>query len=134
MANGAAHSVMRGPDSVVHRVPAIVFHGDRDPTVDPCNGAAVVSQTTATGTLMSRDESKARETSEQGSVPDGRSYTRTIYRNDAGIVVAEQWTVHGGGHAWFGGDSAGTYTDPSGPDASEEMLRFFAQCARAAVN
>jgi len=134
MAKGAAHSVSCGPHSVVHRVPAIVFHGDRDPTVDPSNGAAVVFQATATGTLMSGGESKARETIEEGSVPGGRSYTRTMHRNDAGSVVAEQWTVHGGGHAWFGGDSAGSYTDPSGPDASEEMLRFFAQCARAAVN
>ena len=134
MAKGAAPSISRGPHSDVHRVPAIVFHGDRDQTVDPSNGAAVVFQATATGTPMSGDESKARATSEEASVPGGRSYTRTIYRNDAGIVVAEQWTVHGGGHAWFGGDSAGCYTDPSGPDASEEMLRFFAQCARAAVN
>ena len=134
MANGAAHSTSRGPHSVVHRVPAIVFHGDRDSTVDPSNGAAVVFQATATGTPMPGDESKAHATSERGSVPGGRSYTRTIHRNDAGIVVAEQWTVHGGGHAWFGGDGAGSYTDPSGPDASGEMLRFFAQCTRAAVN
>lgn len=112
------------------RVPAIVFHGDRDSTVDPCNGDAVVAQSIGPAAGVAA-VSGTTATVSRGSTSGGRSYTRTIHTDAAGIVVAEQWVVHDAGHAWFGGDASGSYTDPAGPDASAQMLRFFAERARA---
>jgi poly(hydroxyalkanoate) depolymerase family esterase len=102
--------------------PTIVFHGDRDKTVHPRNGEHVVSRSLAQSGASSTEASI-----ERGHVADGHAYTRTIYRDSADRVVLEYWLVHGGGHAWFGGSLLGSYTDPEGPDAAREMIRFFYQ-------
>ena len=98
-------------------VPSIVFHGDRDTTVSPRNGDHVVDQSVQGATLRSQVQT--------GQVPGGRAYSRTIRFDAAGQPVSEQWVVHGAGHAWSGGKEAGSYTDPQGPDATQQMLRFF---------
>jgi poly(hydroxyalkanoate) depolymerase family esterase len=100
-------------------VATIVFHADNDTTVHPRNGEHVLAQAGATA-------GELRTTVEHGQAPNGgRTFTRTLHANDRGMPVLEQWIVHGGGHAWSGGNSEGSYTDPRGPDASREMLRFF---------
>jgi hypothetical protein len=53
-----------------------------------------------------------------------------VHHDAAGRIDAEHWVIHGSGHAWSGGDPAGSYTDPLGPDASGEMLRFFGEHSR----
>lgn len=98
-------------------VPAIIFHGDRDTTVHPSNADRVAAQ-----------YSKLRQAGasvEQGKVVNGHGYTRTTHHNAKGNPQLEQWRIHGAGHAWSGGSTEGSYTDPIGPDASKEMLRFF---------
>ncbi|MCK0507503.1 extracellular catalytic domain type 1 short-chain-length polyhydroxyalkanoate depolymerase [Aromatoleum anaerobium] len=110
-----------------HPVPVIVFHGDRDTTVHPRNGEQVIVQFAPAGvrTGSTGAGSKPRASIERGQVPNGRAYTRTTYHHPNGSPHVEQWTVHGAGHAWSGGSSRGSYTDPQGPDAAKEMLRFF---------
>ncbi len=111
-----------GPTATSHAIPTIVFHGDRDRTVHPRNGANVIAQS-----VHSAGNGGGEILTESGAAPHGHAYTRTIHRDASGRVVLEHWLVHGGGHAWFGGDRAGSYTDPRGPNAAAEMLRFFLQ-------
>lgn len=101
-------------------VPAIVFHGTADTTVNPQNGDAVAAQLRHGFGPMKTDR-------QQGVIQGGRSYHQTRYRHSDGRCLAEHWVINGAGHAWSGGQSSGSYTDPAGPDASAEMLRFFWQ-------
>jgi poly(hydroxyalkanoate) depolymerase family esterase len=105
-------------------LPLIVFHGDRDGTVAPVNGDRVVASRVAVRGSGTGATPIGRTTTHDGT-HGGHRYSRTVYRDTDETVVAEQWTVHGAAHAWSGGSAAGSYTDPQGPDASAEMLRFF---------
>jgi poly(hydroxyalkanoate) depolymerase family esterase len=98
-------------------IPVIVFHGDRDRTVHPSNGDQVLAQ------CIQSDETDV--TVQEGKVPHGHAYTRTVQRDRNGKVIAEKWIVHGAGHAWSGGSRRGSYTDSKGPNAAKEILRFF---------
>ncbi|MBV9968688.1 MAG: esterase, partial [Xanthobacteraceae bacterium] len=100
-------------------VRTIVFHGDKDMTVSSVNGDQVIAQS---GSARNLGISVC-----QGQSRDGVRYTRTVHTDESGHETMEQWMIHGLGHAWSGGSPAGSYTDPHGPDASREMLRFFFQ-------
>jgi poly(hydroxyalkanoate) depolymerase family esterase len=93
----------------------IVFHGDADATVHPSNAIELmrgfrVSEATSDGA------SSAKPATRHHSVQRMKSRDGTD---------GELWTIHGAPHAWSGGSSNGSYTDPAGPDASTEMVRFF---------
>ena len=112
----------RRPDAQARVVSTIVFYADLDSTVHPRNGDQVIAQAAPDDGLQTevlRDR-----------VPGGHAYTRTVHRDRDGRVLHEQWLVHGSGHAWAGGSAVGSFTDPLGPDASREMLRFFQEHAR----
>jgi poly(hydroxyalkanoate) depolymerase family esterase len=98
-------------------LPTIVFHGDRDSTVSSLNADQVIAQ--------SKGNAEYRTATRRGRSAGGIDYTLTVYSDGAGQPVLEQWALHETGHAWSGGDAAGSYTDPRGPDASREMVRFF---------
>jgi poly(3-hydroxybutyrate) depolymerase len=100
-------------------VPAIVFHGDRDTTVHPHNGDHVIAQ------LREALNIDLKETVQEARIPGRRAYRRVLHEDPSGQAIFEQWIIHGTGHAWSGGSPAGSYTDPQGPDATQEMLRFF---------
>ncbi len=114
----SAFAAMQGAgarSSAAITVPTIVFHGDADTTVQAGNGKRVVEQ------ASSRDLKAVRAA---GVSAGGGGYTKTSYVGDRGTVV-EDWVIHGAGHAWAGGNAAGSFTDPKGPDASTAMVRFF---------
>ena len=120
-------------------VPTIVFHGDQDQTVHPRNGEKVLADLVTgegAGAAASGSASNppVRRVIERGVSRHGRCYTRSIYHGAADAAVAEHWLIHGAGHAWAGGHAAGSYTDPSGPDASLEMLRFFLEHPRPSAD
>ena len=106
-------------------VPTIVFHGDRDTTVNPVNGDQVIAQSKAGSDLQT--------TVSRGQAPGGISYTRTVACDESGHPMLEHWVLHGAGHAWSGGSPTGSYTEPRGPDASREMMRFFLEHPKPAA-
>ena len=106
------------------RMPTIVFHGDGDTTVHPSHGAGVIRQSLM---ALPADAPSVHPLQRlvYRDVSAGRAYTHHVHCDAAGAMVAEEWIVHGAGHAWSGGDMQGTFADSRGPDAGTEMLRFF---------
>ena len=119
-----AGNALESPDPVLadDHVRTILFHGSADRTVHPANSDGIARRARHGGPRQSV------ETSICGEVK-GRSYSREISSNADGNAMVERWTVEGQGHAWSGGQPAGSYTDPKGPDASAEMIRFFFEVA-----
>jgi poly(hydroxyalkanoate) depolymerase family esterase len=97
-------------------VRAIVFHGESDTTVHPSNAERITNSfielegntvSTGVGTTM------------------GRTFKRTVVRDEGSVSQHERWMIQGANHAWSGGNREGSFTDSSGPDASREIVGFF---------
>ena len=108
----------------VQALPVIVFHGDRDHTVQQTNGEHIVQQAQAARSAQAGGDG-LRVSTQTGVAAGGRRFSRTTHVDAAGQAWIESWVLHGAGHAWSGGHASGSYTDSTGPDASAEMLRFF---------
>jgi poly(hydroxyalkanoate) depolymerase family esterase len=118
---GSAFASMRtgGTPTATGTVPLIVIHGDKDAIVAPINAEKLISCRLAAGDVTNQDGPVTTR------ADGGRPFTRTVYYSVDGVAVAECLIVHDGGHAWYGGNPSGSYTDPKGPNASAEMIRFF---------
>jgi poly(hydroxyalkanoate) depolymerase family esterase len=109
-----------------HEVPLIVFHGDRDQTVAPVNAERLIAaRLPPSGGGRRRPLLEGGTTATFDGLDGGHRYSRTVYCDAAGEVLAERWIVHGAAHAWSGGSPVGSYTDERGPNASAVMVRFF---------
>ena len=111
-------------------LPTIVFHGADDRIVAPVNADQVVGQWAQTNDLALN----GKDNDDIDAVPDdkleaqaenGRRYTRWFFKDAQGKTVIEKVAVAGMGHAWSGGDTAGSYTDPKGPNATQMTWDFF---------
>ena len=129
LAAGAARDVVSAfgamrsaPAAAPHRtvLPTIAFHGRADSTVHPGNGDAVLAQALPAMTGL-------RRSTRRGTASGGQHYSVVAHKRADGRTMAEHWQIDGAGHAWSGGRAPGSYTDPKGPDASRQMLRFFLQ-------
>jgi poly(3-hydroxybutyrate) depolymerase len=109
---------------LVHAVPVIVFHGDRDHTVQQTNGAHIAQQASNAHNAQAGDAA-LRVSTQSGIALGGQKFSRTVHSDADGQARIESWTLHGAGHAWSGGHASGSFTDGSGLDASTEMVRFF---------
>jgi len=103
-------------------IPTIIFHGDQDGTVHSTHADQFMSRTQWPWV---READEERYTEVLPWQPGCYGYTRTVQLGAEKRIFSEQWMVHGGSHAWYGGDATGTYIDSNGPDAAREMMRFF---------
>lgn len=116
-----------GGKAKLRAVPTIVFHGDQDSLVNPNNSDQIIAQWLELTGEAGQNQPTPQVTLDRGQIPGGHAYTRSIYHDWNGLPLMEQWLVHGAGHAWSGGNPSVAWTDAKGPDASQEMLRFFFQ-------
>ena len=117
MKRGPARRRVRQAGEPGEPIPTIVFHGDQDATVHPRQrrGAHRAHALASPGADASRPPPRGRSAAWcRAGVPTRAPCTTT----PGAAVDAEHWVIHGSGHAWSGGDPAGSYTDPLGPDAS----------------
>ena len=112
---------------VSRAVPLIALHGDADRTVNPANSDHLVQNAVETYLLLNSDSHL--QTSEQviHATAGSHAIRRTRYASPTGVIMVEHWRINGAGHAWSGGDSAGSFADARGPDATAVMLDFFQQ-------
>jgi poly(hydroxyalkanoate) depolymerase family esterase len=101
------------------RLRVSLWAGADDRVVDPSNTETLGAQFRW---LMQIDETRSQK-EEREDAEIARWHDRS------GQVRVEIWRIEGMAHAWSGGSFRGSHTHPSGPRATDEMLRFFLEDA-----
>lgn len=114
---GTAMQIGNPGRSHENRVPTIIFQGDADKVVRERNARFITRRAV-------EPYENLEKTEKAGHVRGGREYLRTTHRIGKSRPYVDVWIIRGGGHAWSGGNGAASHTDPRGPDASREMVRF----------
>lgn len=136
---GAAHNVPSaftvmknghsGALTIGRAIPTIVLHGDADQTVHPANGERIVAAAIEAHSIAQPQRSLRTTVEIAEATSDVHAYRRTTHADDSNGILVERWEIHGAGHAWSGGNGAGSHTAERGPDATRAMLDFFNQPA-----
>lgn len=117
-------------------IPSLVIHGTADTTVAAQNAHHVLAQSMHANHLIAPDTcphpTATPSVTQERRAPGGLLYRHREWSDSHGALTHQFIEVHDLGHAWSGGRSGGSYTDPRGPSASEAIWAFFARTARRA--
>ena len=106
-------------DGAYARLRLTLWTGTDDRIVAPVNAAVLARQFAHLLCIESEAEIEQRQGAEVAH-----------WRDASGRARIGLWSIAKLGHAWSGGSFRGSYTSPSGPRASDEMMAFFLGAAR----
>lgn len=114
------------PAGLTGMPPTIVVQGTSDFTVRAVNAGRVTDQWLAVQDAASGplDPGRVVRSRVVTSTTGTRTSTVTRWYSARGRTVLESWLVSGLGHAWSGGLSKGSFSDPLGPRATTVMWKF----------
>jgi poly(hydroxyalkanoate) depolymerase family esterase len=113
-----------------HTMRLILFQGAKDNLVAPLNAARIIAQWAQADDLIDdgKDNNSVDEIADKTTesvTAGGYAYKKSVYNDGKGRPLLEAWMIQELKHAWSGGAAGASYTDPKGPNACEEMWRFF---------
>ena len=107
----------------------ILFHGDNDRRVYPCNEDATFAQWTQmadwSDDLNLNGSVTLKDTSISIHLPPGDDYSYIVTDLTTTNWRARKVLVHQMAHAWSGGPAGFPYSDPLGPNATQMLWDFF---------
>ncbi|MGH3695922.1 MAG: extracellular catalytic domain type 1 short-chain-length polyhydroxyalkanoate depolymerase [Pseudonocardiaceae bacterium] len=130
---GQGEQAFRAMGDHARSIRVIVIHGSEDQRNIAANGELVVRQWLETNRLatdgyFNSDFTQPTSDDRYGEpVAGGHPYRVRRWKDSAGKVMQEYWTVDGLAHAWSGGYWLGSFADPRGPSATRAMYAFLSR-------